>query len=300
MFIYYSLFIFSSVISVFNTAFLMKKYQLLAGTDLYANVVYMIINGVVSAIVPAIVLFVEGDPFQVTPYSLFIALITVLVAASNIIAMLKAFELGQVAIVNVFSVVGGIVISCLYGLIFLGETLTFGQTLAVIVILIAILMLTIEPHHKKSSKSDKRYLLLLALIFIASGLTSVFTKMHQVEQNFATVNTLSFSIWIGIIRVIVFAFFIPYLIQKRRKPQGSGKAMVGYAAASSIISGSCYIITLIISVVLPITITSPISTGISVGLSAVLVWFTYHEKLKKREIAGIILCIIGILMFSWA
>jgi len=300
MFGYYSLFIFSSVISVFNSAFLMKKYQLLAGTDLYANVVYMIINGIVSAIVPAIALIVQGESFQATPYSLFIALITVLVAASNIIAMLKAFEIGQVAIVNVFSVVGGIVISCIYGLLFLDESLTIGQTLAIIVILVSVLLITIKPYQDKSKKSNKKFYMLLALIFLASGFTSVFTKMHQVEQNFATVNTLSFSIWIGIIRVIVFAFAIPYLIRCRRKPQGSTKAMIGYGAASSVISGSCYIVTLITSVVLPITITSPISTGISVGLSAVLVWFTYHEKLKKQEIAGIILCIIGIFMFSWA
>ena len=119
MLTYYLLFILSLVVANVNSAYLYKKFQLSAGTGLAANVLYMIINGVISAIVPAIVLIFTKDSFETTPYSLIFATVTVVAAALSTILMFKAYEKGQIAIANICTTVGGIVIQCLWGVLFL-------------------------------------------------------------------------------------------------------------------------------------------------------------------------------------
>ena len=53
---YYAMFIAATLVTQVNSVYIYKKYQLTAGTSLPASVLYMIINGIVSAIVPAIVI----------------------------------------------------------------------------------------------------------------------------------------------------------------------------------------------------------------------------------------------------
>ena len=294
MLTYYLLYIGSLIISNVNTSYLYKKYQLTAGTGLGANILYMIINGVVSAIVPAIVLLFGTESFETTPYSLIFATATVIVAALNTIFMFKAYEKGQIATANICTTVGGIVLQCAWGVIFLKEAFSPKDLIAIVIMLIAVFLIM----DRNGEKADKKLIWLYLLIVIFSCATNMFSKQHQVETNYATVNTLSYSVWIGVIRTILFAACIPYLLHKKGK-EGLRfpKAAVGYAAGSSVFSGSCYILQLFTAVFLPIVITSPLSTGVGILMSTLLPWFIYHEKMNKKQIAGVTLSLIGSVLF---
>lgn len=294
MLTYYLLFIISLVIANVNSTYLYKKYQLTAGTGLGSNILYMIINGVVSAIVPAAVLLFSPEKFETTLYSLIFATATVVVAALNTILTFKAYERGQIATVNIFMTVGGIVLQCAWGVLFLKEAFSVKDLIAIVIMLIAVFLLM----DRNGEKMDKKLLWLYVLIVIFYCATNMFSKQHQVETNFATVNTLSYSVWIGIVRTVLFAACIPYLIMKQGKDAlRFPKAAVGYAASSSVFSGSCYIIQLFTAVFLPIVITSPLSTGVGILMSTLLPWFVYHEKMSKKQIAGVTLSLIGSVLF---
>lgn len=299
MFGYYSMFILSVVFASINNAGLMKKYQLTAGTGIYANIIFMLINGAVSAALPAGVIIVGEGRLETTVYSLVIALITVLCASVSMIGMIKAYEVASVAMVNLFQILGTVLISCLWGVCFLGENISIIQIIAIGVILAAVFLIT----GKREEKMQKKALFWYLVVFVSSGFLNVLTKVHQVEEKFETIDTLSFSVWIGVLRVIVFAalFFVVYCGKKRNGMvdvfNGIGKKSVGIAALSSAVSGTCYIVTLIAATVLPITTTAPLNTGISIGMSAILPWMLYGERLTKREILGIGLSLMGILMY---
>lgn len=315
MFIYYVIFIASSVLEAVNNACLLKKYQLKAGTSLCANVLLMIVNGILSALVPAIVLLISHEPFEITVYSLIIALATVLCAALCTFAMLKVYESGGIAIANAFYRMGFVLISCIWGILFLKETVSLQQTAGIFLMIAAILLITVKysegtagshaagsdgdvtAHEKQEPGRHKRILWFYFLIFLSAGFVNVFTKIHQIEDTYATVNTLSFSIWIGIVRVIVFALLLMFMKWKHRQLLHLSKSAYFYASATSVLSGVCYLITLIVAAVLPLTTTTPISMGISMGLTALLPWILYREKLRKQEIAGIILSILGIFLY---
>lgn len=310
MLAYYLLLIISAALGAVNNVCLMKRYQTTAGTGLSASVLLMIINGIFSALVAVPVLLVSHEPFQATPYSLAMALVTVLCAAVSTLSMLKAYETGQIAIANIFSVMGSILLSCLWGIVFLKESITLRQSAAILLIVAAILLFTVKRQKKPAASSatdagrdstgkrNPRILWLYARIFLCSGFVNIFSKLHQIETVHPAVNTLSFSIWIGVTRTVVFALFLPFLKRRNSRMPQVSKAACGYAVAISLVSGGCYIITLALATVLPLTITTPISMVTSMGLTSFLPWLLYKEKLGRQEIIGILLSIIGILLYT--
>lgn len=294
MFLYYMLFVGATLLGQVNSAYIYKKYQLTAGTSLKANVLYMIINGVVSAVVPGVMLFLTGGHLEITAYSMIFAFATVMCAAISTILMLKAYERGQIATVNILVTIGGIIIPCVWGVLFLEETLTPRGLFAILLMLASVVLIM----GKSGEKMDKRLIWMYAVIILCSCLTTMLSKQHQVEDTYATVNTYSYSVWIGVIRAVVFSLCIPYLVHKQgREVLHCEKAPVVYATLSSVISGGCYIITLFTAVVLPVVITSPLSTGIGILMSSFLPWIAYHEKLGKRQLAGVALSFVGVLIY---
>lgn len=294
MFFYYLVLMISSLLAALSNVWLMRNYQLSAGTAMYSNVLLMVISGIASIIAPATVLYMSDKAIGVTAFSFVMAIGSTLCTALSMISTLKAYDAGQIAITSVFSSMGSIVISCIWGAAFLNEVISIQQFAAIGLIIVAILLITV----KSDEKLDKRLLGINILIFLSTGIGNIFTKMHQIEQTYATVDELSFVVWLGIIRVIV---FLPFLVTAKKKNGKSlqlPKSAYIYATATSIVGIVCYIMTLIVAAILPISIMSSLSMGSQIGLSAILSWILYKEKLSKREIAGVLLSIVGVFLYT--
>ncbi len=300
--LYYLLFVSSYIATMFST-YLNKKYQVTVGTGLIATSVYMFISGVVSVLPPVFVLMFNGKWPEITLFSVCFAFATVVSAAVTMIGTFKAYEKGQVAVVSVFSTIGSIVISCAWGIFFLGERLTIRQTIGIILMICSVLVVVL----RKDVKINKSALGVLFVISATTGITNVLSKQHQVESTYVTVDVYSYSMLVGLIRAVMFGVF---LVRYRTKLESmlynlfrggdkinmSGRA-VGFAVGASLIGGICYIANLIIASVLPITIISTLGNALSVLLASVMAWVAYRERLTKRQIIGIILCLVGILVF---
>ncbi len=291
---YYLIHILALSMTQANGLLFMKKFQLVAGTSLRSSTVYMIINGIVSAIVPLAVLLVLGKPLQVTLYSLIMAAAIVLLSAVDTVLKLKAYEKGQMAIVNIFSIVGTLILSCLWGVFVLHESLSVLGMLAIAVMLVAVLLVS----RTGKSKLDKRLLWIYLMICIAASFVSIFSKQHQVETAYATVDTLSFSVWLGVVRTVLFSFVaLGLMIKNGKEGIRTPKAAAGYAVWSSLVSGTSYMLTLFTNAFLPIVITSPLGVGFGIVMSAVLPWMFYKERLNKRQLLGVVLALAGTLLF---
>lgn len=294
MYEYYALFVLISLLTPLNSILLYKRFQQTAGTSLGANILYMVINGIVGAGVPGVLMAVQGTPLRLTPYSFVIALVIVLAAAVTVIATFKAYELGQIATINIMSTVGTILLSCAWGMLVLGETLSVSGIIALALMLTAVILI----REKTDEKVQSRLLWLYAMAVIGGALTSILSKQHQVETHFATVDTLSLSVWIGIVRTVIFSVLAPLLAAKQglqalRFPRSA----VLYAIASSMLSGLCYIVTLFTGKVLPIVVTSPLSTGLSILMFTLLPLLFYREKLTLRQLIGAGLSLVGAVLF---
>lgn len=292
---YYLLFVGCNFMSMIST-YMFKKFQLTAGVGLFATCVYLVINGVVSAAAPVFVMLFTRQRIELTMYSFIMALAIVLSSAVSTVGTFKAYEKGQMAVVTVFSTIGSIVISCAWGSIFLKEEITVGQGIGILLMIVSVLVVIIQ----KNVEIRRDILWLMILIAVLSGIGSIVNKMHQVEVNYKTVDTLNYSMWVGIVRVIV---FFPLLFVSGKKVTEKvklSKTAIVSAILASVITGTTYILSLVTARVLPLTITSPLGTALSVFLTTVMAWIVYHEKLSKQQIAGLILCLAGVFVFAWS
>lgn len=293
--IYYVLFVGGIMISQINTVLLYKKYQMTAGTDLWANIIYMIINGIVSAAFSGAIIFFSKGVLQVTLYSLLFATATVISAAVGLICTLKVYERGQIAIVNILVTIGGIVLPCLWGILFLKENLSLQEVIAIIIMLCAVTFIL----EKKSKEFDGKQILMCVVIILCNCLVTILGKQHQVETAYETVDTLSYSVWVGVIRTVLFLGLGLVFLGCKKGKCGflSISKTAFYASLSSVASAGSYIITLFTATVLPIVITSPLSAGLGMIMTSFLPWLIYHEKLTKRMWIGFALGFIGVLLF---
>ena len=222
------------------------------------------------------------------------ATLIVLSAAFSLVVTFKAYQKGSVATFCVIGIVGGILLNCLWGVLFLNEQLTaFGYIGIVLMLLAALLMVEHD-----GQRSDKSFWIYCILALILNTATALLSKQHQVETHFPIVDTLSFSVWIGIIRTVIFTGVALIILAKSGKSAFAfSRASVGYATASSVISGSCYIITLFTGTVLPIVVTSPLGTGLGIIMSSILPWVFYKEKLTRKQIIGILFSLSGAILF---
>ena len=290
--LYYQIFAASSVFSVIGSSVLFKRYQLKAGTGMWSTVYYLIVNGAVSAVIPLAMLLFSGQPLQVEVCSLLYAASLVLASTINNYFTLRAFETGHVAIANTFSVIGSLLLSCVFGVVFLHEELKAVQVLGIALIFAAVLIIARKNH----GSIGKGQWLNLAMVFLAAGAINVLSKLHQVETSFATVDTISFSFWVGAIRTVFFGAIAPFM-GKQRKAEGKITTSAAlYAFGYSVIGGGTYIITLWLAKLLPITVTTPLSTAISLVLAAVFAWVFHKERLSRAEIITILLSLAGVML----
>lgn len=294
---FFSLYIFSVLLNAVNAFYLYKKYQLTAGTSLWANTIYLIINGIVSAIFPIILLLIRGESLQCSTYSILVALAIVICSALGTISHMKAYALGKIATVNILSTVGGIILSCAWGIFVLRESLSIPKAVAIGVMLLSTILIRTEKNDSTKKGAIRFYLAVIFMTLLGSAV-SILNKQHQVETHFTTIDTLSFSVWVAVIRTVLFGMIAAIQLLRHGKPTVQFlRPTIGYAAASSLISGGCYIITLFTSIVLPIVITSPLGTGLNILLSTLLPWLFYREHLNKEQIAGVFFSFAGVIMF---
>ena len=287
---YFLLYVFGCIIAQYNDIFLFKKYQLEIGSSLRTNVMYLTLAGLVYAGVSALALVLLKKPFAFSWYSLLFATGVVIACAIYMVILLKTYEWGQIATAMIFSSMGSIILSCGCGIILLHEGLTVLKVVAILFMLTALILITDRGGEKTNKKLIPLYLL---LSICASGVTMMY-KYHSISAPSLAVDSYNFSMYVGLMRAFLFAFFIPPLI----KIHGKGsmrhtRKSFAFAVISAVVVTVSQIMVLISLGFIPVSVASPLSTGIAILASVLIPWLCYHEKLTRRQMVGALFSLIG-------
>lgn len=291
---YYLLFFAGTLLAQVNNLLIFKKFQLSAGTSLPSNIMYLLINAVISAVIPGAVMVAGGMPLEFSWYSIVIATTIVSLSAVNVFVTLKCYALGQIATASILGTLGNIILPCLWGVLILKEALSFQSILAIVIMLAAVVLLGTGT----GERLNKKLIGLYGIIIVTTACVNILSKQHQVETAYTTVDTLSFSVWVAIARLVLFSFITPFVAKIQGKASFRfSKYAIWLAVISSVIAGTSYVLTLTANTTLPIVITSPLSTGMNIILSAMLPWLVYREQLSKKQMIGVGLSFAGALLF---
>jgi len=284
----YLMLIFSTIVMSADFC-LDKQYQRMAGTSMRVGLNYNIIWGLIEA---AIFFAINGFKLAITPFSLIMASIFAICVMAYKIIGLKILKKGGISLYTMFLMTGGMMVPYVYGLIILNESFSLIQFIGLIVVLIAVIMA-----YYSAVTFSKKLLSLCVLVFFVNGITSVVTKVHQIETVMPVVSSMELLILTSILRSIFAAIAYPFAIKSDgEKTHISSKSML-VIALSAIICCISNMINFTYAKTVPATVLYPIITGGTILFSLIANRVIFKESITKKMLMAVALCIIGLLMF---
>ena len=287
--IYYILIVLAALGCAANFAFT-KVYQLEQGNTMEKGAIFNCLVGLVGFL---IYFAACGFKMEITPFSVIIvALLTLFVGFYTIVGF-KIMSIGSMAVYTIFVMLGGMVLPYFYGLIFLGEKITVLKTTALVMMIFAIIL----QNGGEGKKGTVLFYILCSIVFVLNGMTSVLSKIHQINTKYPVVSANGFVMLKNLLRFVLFGAMIPFVKKKDmnifRMNMKTYISIIGAALVSSV----AYVFQLICASYVPATVQFPVLSGGTIIFTALLGMIFFHEKINKKQVISLTVCTVATVLF---
>ncbi len=288
--IYYILLILATVL--YALSFLAnKKVEACCHETVDTSVLFLFVT---QAEVFLTMLVLLGGQLRFTPFSVLCAMVQALLLGIFAFLNLKALGAVDVGKYSLYTMLGGMLVPFVYGVLFAGEGLTAGKALCCILVSAA---LAFETWGTKTKRKDILYLL---GVFLVNGLFGVLAAVHQ-NSSFEHLDTLEFM---GVQSLTVCVFAGAFLLFRRIKTgklhavKEKGVKAYLYMLLYGVFFYSAELILLFAIIWIPVSVQYPIITGGTLIFSALIGMLTGAAPQKKRllslgmTLAGLLLLML--------
>lgn len=279
-FLYYGI-ILAAVVMFGFQFFFNQRFEAKNGSGLASSMVF-IFGGSIAGLL--VLLVINGFRVEFTLYTLLISIVTALNMIACIFCSLKSLAYINLSLYSIFSMLGGMVLPFVAGILFYGEPLTAGKAVCFAVITVA-LCLTFE----KSSSRKKGYIY-YAGIFIFNGMSGVLSKIFQ-ESEHPKTSSAGYSILSAAATVVIAGVILIFIRKKLPTPDKASLACLG---AYGVLNKVANYLLLVALVHVPASVQYPMVTGGVMIVSTALGFFT-SKKPSKKEIISVALSFAGIM-----
>ena len=260
--------------------YLNDKYQKENGTGTSSVFTFSFISAVVGVICLAII---NGFDFSFTSFTLIWAFITALNLVMCSICTLKALEKVNLSVYSLFSMLGGMVLPFVVGLVFYNEPMSVEKAVCVTLV-VGAMFVTVNWKNKTGGE------LYYVGVFVFNGMSGVLSKLYE-GATYPKVSSAGYSLWIAVMSVVITAAVLIAIFKKAKRP--NIKAVL-YSVAGGALNRIANFLLLIALAVLPASVQYPFVTGGVIIVSTVIAALT-RQKPSKKEIFAVALSFIGIL-----
>ena len=274
------------------TFVIQKKYQLKVGVSAKTSLAYTVLSGAFSAI---IFLVLNGFKVRATWFSFVMAVAFSVVVTAYTLIGFRVMEKGSMSIYTLFLMSGGMTVPYIYGVLFLGEELTFIRTLGLLLIIAAIAAVNFTK-----GKTDKEQIFLCIAVFLINGASSVISKVHQISPASEMVSSSDFVFLVMAVRSII-GLVAMLLIKGKEESKkvkiGALNSLILLIFFAAVANGVSYMLQLMGAVELPATVLYPLITGGTIILSSLADFIIFKEKLSLKQWCGVGIAFLGTFMF---
>jgi len=265
-----------------------QQYEREVGNNMAASTV--LIFG--SNILGTIVLWASnGFYLSCTVFTFVLAMVTAANGVLCTVCSLKSLGRINLALYSLFSMLGGMVLPFVAGIVFYGEELSFGKILC-LVFVFAALLATSEPKSEKKEE-NKGGIPFYVGIFIFNGLSGVLSKIYQ-SSIYVKADETSYSIWSGLLAAM-FAGLIWLCLKEKRIPLSSRSIL--NMTGSGVLNKVANLLLLFSLAQLPASVQYPMVTGGVIIVSTLFSYFT-PKKPQKRDWLACSLAFAAILLVA--
>lgn len=232
-----------------------------------------------------VLLAVSGFDFQVTPFTLLMALLAALTDICFMFCSFKALDSANLSLYSLFSMLGGMALPFLQGILFYGEPITVSKTVCVILVCIA-LGLTVSGDRGKGGA------VYYAAVFVLNGMFGVLSKLFTSAPYLKT-SAEWFSIWNAIFTAVI-SGTLWLLFFRRKSMPGYSFKIFGISSLSGAVNRVANFLLVIALVHLDASIQYPMVTG-GVIIVSTLACFLNKTKPSKREMLSVLVAFAGMM-----
>ena len=277
---YYGLILIS--VAMFGIGFaLQDAYRSMRGSGLAISLETSFVGSLAGL---AVLLIINGFRVEFTLFTFLIALLASLNSIAFAFCTIKSLDHINLSMFSLFSMLGGMVLPFLQGILFYKEELTLAKILC-LVLICASLAVTVTKGEKRKGVGY------CVGIFILNGMSGVLAKIFSASP-FEKTGDAGYSIWIAICTAAIAGLLLLIVKSKSQKP---------YTWKACCISASNGSINQVANFFLVITIAHvdssaqyPIVTG-GVIIVSTLISFLGSRKPTKKEIISVALAFVGTL-----
>lgn len=262
-------------VCLFSTQFLLNnEFRKESGNTWNSSLKFSLYSSITGFITLAVT---NKFHFEISLFSTAVAVVYSLVCIGLAYSSIKAFTYANLSVYSVFSMIGGMLLPFVYGLM-CGEE--FKIIRIVCCILIALCVSLAIDRQKQSKKAIKYYI----AVFVLNGMVGVISKFHQSYTELC-VDSGSFMM---MTRICTFLICIVLLSLQKNKNFAITKKAAVYAFGYSVVNGIGNLLLLLALLYVPASVQYPVVTGGTIVVSTVISLIR-SDKITKKEIlaAGI-------------
>lgn len=227
---------------------------------------------------------INGLKFEFSGFALIMAFLSAFNSICFTFCSLKALDKINLSLYSLFSMLGGMALPFVSGILFHGEGVTTGKLICFIAITAA-LCLTVKKDGKKSGT------LYYVGVFVFNGMSGVLSKFYHAAP-FEKISSAGYSMLTALISILI--SFVLLLVIKGEKRK-INLACVFAMAGTGILSKVANWLLLIALVNLPASAQYPFVTGGTMIVSTIISLFG-KQKPDKKEIAAVLLAFVGVVL----
>lgn len=288
-----------------------KYYQGKKGISLQANLLFAVIYSSVIALVTFVIFLVEGKYFAVDLYTIFLAFsMGVIMVVSTILGIVAA-KYGSLAIFVMFSVLGSICVSSVFGVLYNNEgaQLSVYDYISYVLILGIVLISYLTADKKVTHK--KKYFFICMLSFASNGLgLPISSLITNYRPDLTTFNFLMLSSSISVLLLLIPT--VLSILYFRKKTKGEALVMGETEQEPKSNALKCYLFVVLYGIgslltnaisiecvkLIPIAIQSSLSFALTIIITSLFEYIFYKTKLTKYSLLQLILAVVCSILFS--
>ena len=178
-----------------------------------------------------------------------------------------------------------LVFSIIYGLFFLHEPATIYTYLGLVIMLLS---LYFTRGRREVSE------ICITLSVFGSGMYGVMQRVQQIKFN----NSCTNEYMVISMALSAISLFVIGVIKEKKGALSMIKNGFPYAGSAGLSNGLTNMLSLMVNLMIPLSIASPTSAGTKIILSFVLSKLMFKEEFINRQVVGILLGIVSIVLLN--
>lgn len=277
---YYGLIILS--VCMFGGCFALNDvYRRMRGSSLKISMQFSLTSSVAGLLV---LLMINGFQPEFTPFTLVMAIWSALNGLCFTLCSFRSLGIINLSVYSLFSMLGGMVLPFLQGILFYDEDMTLAKGVCFLLICAA-LLLTVEKGGKKGGT------IYYMGIFVLNGMSGVISKIFT-SAPYEKTGAAGYSVLCAFATIVISGVALLWM-RKEETPKATAVS-IGTCAVSGITNRLANYFLVLALAHVHASVQYPMVTG-GVIIVSTLICFLGENKPSKREILSVALAFIGVL-----